>query len=160
VKVCLKKAKDGRPAVTFVRDDGSSTTGRLGLGDFGPVHDLTHYAVETTLGLPHGFYGLLAAGWNIADFEAKGTAARLPDEAIVAECIVGQLTNVVFGGREVTTTDFNWLVREALVALRPAAAVPTIDNTAFRALRECLAALLDRWRALPPGGTLELDYPA
>jgi hypothetical protein len=160
VKVGLKKAKDGRPAVTFVRDDGSRTSGRLGAGDFGPVHDLTHYAVETTLGLRHGFYGLLAQGWNIPDFEVKGAGRRLPDEAIVAECIVGQLTNVVFGGREVTTADFNWLVREAVVALRPAAAVPAIDDTAFRALRERLAVLLDRWRALPPGGTLELDYPA
>jgi hypothetical protein len=160
VKLCLKKAKDGRPAVTFVRDDGSRTSGRLGAGDFGPVHDLTHYAVETTLGLRHGFYGLLAQGWNIPDFEAKGAGRRLPDEAIAAECIVGQLTNVVFGGQEVTTADFTWLVREAVVALRPAAAVPAIDDTAFRALRERLAVLLARWHALPPGGTLELDYPA
>ncbi|SDR93980.1 hypothetical protein [Opitutus sp. GAS368] len=160
MKVGLKKAKDGRPTVTFVRADGSSTTGRLGAGDFGPVHDLTHYAVEMTLGLQQGFYGLLAAGWNITDFEEKGTAARLPDEAIVAECIVGQLTNTVLGGPEVTTADFSWLVREAVRAQRPAAAVPAIDDAAFRTMRERLAVLLTRWRALPPGETLELPWPA
>ena len=160
MKVCLKKAKDGRPTVTLVRDDGSSTSGRLGSGDFGPVHDLTHYAVETTLGLRGGFYGLLAQGWDIPDFEVKGTGRRLADEAIVAECIVGQLTNVVFGGQEVTATDFNWLVGEAVRALRPAATVPAVDEALLRTLRDRLAALLNRWRALPPGETLELDFPA
>lgn len=160
MKLCLKKAKDGRPTVTFVRADGSSTTGRLGSGDFGPVHDLTHYAVETTLGLSGGFYGLLASGRNLPDFEVKGTGPRLADEAIVAECIVGQLTNVVFGGQAVATADFNWLVGEAVRAVRPAAAVPALDDVTFRTLRERLSALLDRWRALPPGETLELPWPA
>ena len=144
MKVCLKKAKDGRPTVSFVRADGSSTSGRLGAGDFGPVHDLTHYAVETTLGLRQGFYGLLAAGWNIPDFEVKGTGARLPDEAIVAECLIGQLSNIVFGGQEITVADFNWLVAEAAHAQRPGAAVPVVDDTAFRTMRERLANLLDR----------------
>ena len=160
MKLCLKKAKDGRPTVTFLRADGTSTTGHLGAGDFGPVHDLAHYAVESTLGLTGGFYGLLAAGWNIPDFEVKGTGRRLADEAMVAECIVGQLTNAVFGGAPVTAADFNWLVREAIVAQRPNAAIPAIDDAAFRTLRDHLAALLDRWRKLPPGETLELPWPA
>lgn len=160
MKLCLKKAKDGRPTVSFLRADGSSTTGRLGSGDFGPVHDLTHYAVESTLGLTGGFYGLLAAGWNIPDFEVKGTGRRLADEAIVAECIVGQLTNAVFGGTAVTTENFNWLVSAAVRAMRPAAVPPVVDDATFRTLRERLATLLDRWRALPPGETLELPWPA
>jgi hypothetical protein len=159
VKLGLKKAKDGRPTVTFVRADGTSTTGRLGAGDFGPVHDLTHYAVETTLQLRQGFYGLLAAGWNIPDFEVKGTGARLPDEAIAAECIVGQLSNIVFGGQKITLADFNWLVTEAARAQRPGAIVPAIDDVSFRTMRERLAALLARWHALPPGETLELPWP-
>lgn len=159
MKLGLKKAKDGRPTVTFVRADGTSTTGRLGPGDFGVVHDLTHYAVETTLNLRQGFYGLLAEGRNIPDFEVKGTGARLPDEAIVAECIVGQLSNIVFGGRKITLADFNWLVTEAARAQRPGAMAPAIDDVSFRTMRERLAALLDRWRALPPGETLELPWP-
>lgn len=158
MQVRLKKAKDGRPTVTCVRADGTSTTGRLGPGDFGPVHDLTHYAVETTLGLRGGFYGLLAAGWSIPDFEVKGTGRRLADEAIVTECIVGQLTNAVLGGREIAAKDFNWLVGEAVRAARPAAVAPTVDDALLRTMRERLAALLARWRVLPPGETLELDF--
>jgi len=155
----LKKCGSSEAIVTFVRADGSTTSGRLGSGGFGAVHDLTHYAVETTLGLRRGFYGLLAAGWNIPDFEVKGTARQLPNEALVAECIVGQLTNAVFVGREVEAEEFNWLVRSAVEGVRPDAAVPVINAEILRQMRHTLDALLARWRALPPGASLELEYP-
>jgi hypothetical protein len=160
MQVRLKKTKDGRPSVTFVRPDGSSTTGRLGAGDFGPVHDLTHYAVETTLGLTQGFYGLLAAGWDIPDFEVKSTGQHLPDDALVAECLVGQLSNTVFQPQDISVTDFNWLVHQAVTALRPQAQVPALTDTTLHRLRENLATLLAHWRALPPGETLALAWPA
>jgi hypothetical protein len=159
VKIRLKKTGDGRPVVTAVRADGSTTSGRLGAGDFGAVHDLAHFAVETALGLRSGFYGLLAQGWAISDFAAKGAAARLPDEAIVAECLVGQITNGVFGGPAMSAADFFWHVRAAVAALRPNATVPELDEAGFRALRASLDALLARWHALPPGATLGLDFP-
>ena len=76
----LKKKPDGA-VVTFVRPDGTATTSRLGQGGFGAVHDLTHYAVESTLRLRHGFLGLVADGWNLADFEVKHANRRFPDEA-------------------------------------------------------------------------------
>lgn len=157
--VRLKKAKDAAPTVTFVRADGSSTTGRLGSGEFGPAHDLAHYAVETTLGLSQGFYGLMAAGWDIADFGIKGTGPRLPAESIVTECLVGQLSNVVFARQEITAEDFNWLVHQAATALRPGAIIPALDEDTLRLLRARFGSLLARWRELPPGDTLELGWP-
>ncbi len=159
MKLRLKKKPDGSPVLTCVRPDGSSTSGRLGAGDFGAVHDLAHYAVEATLGLRAGFYGLLATGWNIPDFEIKGAAARLPDEAIVTECIVGQLTTSALNGEPVTLADFNWLVRQAVAGVRPGVSAPDIDAAAYRAMGECYATLLARWRTLPPGETIELDFP-
>jgi hypothetical protein len=159
VKLKLKKRDGGDTIVTFVRADGSSTSGRLGSGGFGAVHDLTHYAVETTLGLRQGFYGLLAQGWDIPGFEVKGAAHQLPDEALVTECNVGQLTNVVFAAREVAAEEFNWLVRSAVDGVRPGAAVPPINAEILRQMRHSLDALLARWHALPPGETLELKYP-
>ncbi|MBI2813531.1 MAG: hypothetical protein HYX71_04550 [Opitutae bacterium] len=160
MKVKLKKHAGGEAVVTFVRTDGSAASGRIGSGGFGAVHDLTHYAVETTLGLRQGFYGLLAQGWDIQDFEVKGAAHQLPDEAIVTECIVGQLGNAVFAGREPAVEEFNWLVRSAVDGVRPGAAVPVIDAESLRLIWHTLEALLARWRALPPGETLGLDYPA
>ena len=175
-------------------------------GGLGAAHDLTHYAVETTLGLRQGFYGLLAQGWDIPGFEAKGTARQLPDEVLVTECIVGQLTNIVFAGRAAAAGElnaalspallpgaspgdstrglhspagaglawrrpnltggtpqqvagnvstFNWLVRSAVDGVRPGAAMPGINAEILRQMRHTLDVLLARWRALPPGGTLE-----
>ena len=160
MKLQLKKRPGGDAVVTFVRNDGSSTHGRLGPGGFGAVHDLTHYAVETTLGLRQGFYGLLAAGWDIPDFEVKGTAGQLPDEALVAECIVGQLSNFVFNGQEPCADELGWLVREAVAGVRPDADVPVISTDTLRRMKQTLDALLAHWRALPAGETLVLEYPA
>jgi hypothetical protein len=124
------------------------------------VHDLTHYAVETTLGLRHGFCGLLAQGWDIPGFEVKGAAKQLPDEAVVAECIIGQLSSAVFASHEPVAEEFSWLVRSAVDGVRPGAVVPAISAETLRQIWWTLQVLLARWRALPPDETLELEYPA
>lgn len=45
-----------------------------------PPHDLTHYTVETTFGYRHGFFGLIAGGWDISDFGAPWPRGPLPAE--------------------------------------------------------------------------------
>lgn len=160
MRIHLKKRAGGEAVVTFVRADGSATSGRLGSGGFGAVHDLTHYTVETTLGLRQGFYGLLAQNWDIPDFELPGAARQLPDEALVAECIVGQLSNAVFARHEPAVDEFNWLVHSAVDGVRPGAAVPSINAEILHQLWRTLDTLLARWRSLPPGETLELEYPS
>jgi hypothetical protein len=159
LKLRLKKKNDGEPVVTFVRADGSSTSGRLGSGGFGAVHDLTHYVVERSLALRSGFFGLLAQGWQMGDFNAPGAAARVPDEAIVAECVVGQLANVVLGDQPLDPAEFNWLVAGAVAAVRPGATVPVLSSETLSRVHRQLLRLLDEWRALPPGRVLELEFP-
>lgn len=159
VQLQIKKKTDGAAVVTLVRADGSSTSGRLGSGGFGAVHDLTHYVVETTLPLPGGFLGLLARGWNMQDFEVKGASSRLSDEAIVAECMVGQLTNVFFGGPPLSAADFNWLVHQAVAGVRPGATAPVVSSETLTNMQQQLTVLLGRWRALAAGETLALELP-
>ncbi len=159
MKIRLKKKADDRPVVSVTRADGSVTSGQLGAGNFGPVHDLAHYAVETHLGAAGGFYGLIAQGWSIPDFEVPGAAARFPDEAIVVECLVGQLTQVVFSAQPMTAADFNWLAGAAVAAVRPPARAPRFDEAGFARLRATLLDLVARWRELPVGGSLELEFP-
>ncbi len=158
VKLKIKKENDGDAAVTFVRADGSTTSGRLGSASFGAVHDLTHYVVESSLRLSSGFLGLLAQGWNISDFDHKGTTARLSNEAIIAECIVGQLTNTVFSGQSLSIADFNWLVAQAVAGVRPHAIVPSISSETLAGMQQQLGSLLDQWRVLPLSQTLELEF--
>src|SRR5215216_2658201 len=87
----IKKKKDGSAALSCVRADGSTTWQRQDgqLGRFFPLHDLTHYVVETVFGFQSGFYGLVASGWDISDFEKSEMKPRIPPEALLAEVIVG-----------------------------------------------------------------------
>lgn len=40
-------------------------------GQVFPAHDMTHYAVETTFGYTEGFFGLVADGWDMSDWNAE-----------------------------------------------------------------------------------------
>lgn len=93
----FKKSRSNEPhALSCIRSDGSTTWTRLRL----PVqHDLIHYAVETTLGLRDSFYGLVAGGVDITDFEKPKAEQKfdLTVEAVHTEYMVGlfqmELTN-------------------------------------------------------------------
>ena len=76
----MQKKRDGSVTHTCVRRDGSATWQRHqgAQARFFPFHDLTHYAVETVLGMRRGFYGLVAEGWDFADFGTPCRAARSP----------------------------------------------------------------------------------
>src|SRR5687767_6468874 len=84
----LKKGQNGGDTLTFVRRDGSTTWRRT--SPYFVVHDLMHYAVESTLGLQNAFIGLIASGKDIDDFD-EGATDWLPEEAIAVEIITGQL---------------------------------------------------------------------
>ena len=89
----IKKRNDGTSAFRCTRRDGTVTwqhhRGRQGV--FFPLHDLTHYAVETVLGHGQAFYGLVADGWALDDFGKPWPRGPLPPEALDVELIVGFL---------------------------------------------------------------------
>lgn len=90
--VSLKKQSDGRTAFTLERADGSRAWQRQERhAAFFAAHDLTHYAVESLLGLKHAFYGLVAAGWDLGDFLPPYPRGPLNAEALWAETLVGLL---------------------------------------------------------------------
>ena len=88
-RIRLKKGGDGPATLTLARPDGTRTWSRL--HPFSPVHDLLHYAVETTLEFNEAFFGLLVSGWDIDTFGEPGAPARMPPQAMWAETIVGLL---------------------------------------------------------------------
>src|SRR4051794_34737241 len=61
------KRKDGNTVLRCIRDDASVTWQRNDNqhARFFPLHDLTHYSVESELSFAQGFFGLVASGWNI-----------------------------------------------------------------------------------------------
>jgi hypothetical protein len=111
----IKKRRDADALLVLVREDGSTTTNSIGRPDgYGPVHDLCHYVIESTLGLSEGFLGLVASGWEISDFEVKGTVRRLPVEAFLAECAAGELSRQAMMWQYSSAEDFVWAVKTVM----------------------------------------------
>lgn len=147
----------GKPALlACTRADGSVTMAEIAPG---PSHDLAHHAVETTLGLERGFFGLLAAGWEIAGFDVASASKRLgiPPEAVAVEHVVNLLTMELLGGEPYA--DFEAELARALAAGRkPVEPMLAITPAQLAAVRARLGVLLGQWRDLPPGGTLQLAF--
>jgi hypothetical protein len=144
VKVQIEKKGDGASVMRCVRPDGSVTyqkhQGRQGA--FFPVHDLTHFAVESEVPRLAGFYSLIASGWNMEDTTGKGARGPIPDDAIAVEKIVGRLDLERAGVASFTADDLG-LGEDEL-------------ERVWRRIRELTSA----WEELPPGGTLELTWIA
>ena len=84
MRIELEKRSEGGAVLRCIRGDGTSSWQRHDgqQAAFFPFHDLTHYAVEQTLGLRDGFFGLVAAGWPIEATTGKGSRGPLPPGAV------------------------------------------------------------------------------
>lgn len=155
--VQLKNGRDGRPTLVCVRPDGSRTWSKIHPGF--PLHDLTHYAVESVLGFAQAFFGLIASGWSIEAFAERGAPARMPEEALWAEHVVGIFDLERGMSRSLSVEEFNEALEQSFVGkpTRPFRPLTHVELAAIRSLRSALAA---RWWAVAPGKTLELHFPA
>jgi hypothetical protein len=155
----LKKRADAKAQLILIREDGSHTIGTIGPAEgYGPVHDLTHFAIESTLGLDEGFLGLCASGWEISDFEVRGTPARLPREAIFAEVAAGELSRQLVMRQVTSLEDFLWAVDLTLERQPKGLARPPVTEEQFAAIHALIANEWRRWRELAPNETLQLTY--
>ncbi len=158
--VRIKKKTDGGAALSCERPDGSVTWQRQDgrLGAFFPLHDLTHFAVESVLGFREAFYGLVAQGWDVSRFETPGIARTMPAEAGLAELIVGFFDVERATGERGTAEDFNWKIDtyfDEHGVRRPTFRLTDEQLNAIRARR---AELFEQWQMVPPGETLELRF--
>src|SRR5262245_28427198 len=114
--ISFKKRQDGAVILQCVRKDGSVTWQRHDKqGVFFSFHDLTHFAVETTLRFRHGFYGLLADGWDLSETDGKGARGKIPLEAIFVEHVVGLLERERVGGiQPLSAAEFNAQMEQML----------------------------------------------
>jgi hypothetical protein len=159
IVIRIKKGTDGRTALSCTRADGTTTWQRQegGQAAFFPRHDLTHYAVETTLGLRVGFYGLVSAGWDFSDFGAPWPRGRIPLEAVIAEIIVGFFDLERSPGNRVTADDLNQRLAEfsAENDLRQRRELSEDDLARVRQTR---ADVFAKWDAVLPGDALEIPF--
>ena len=104
------------------------------------------YAVEMGLGYRHGFFGLIAEGWEVEDTTGKGARGALPAEAIEVERIVGLFDSERASGVLWTIEEFNEF------APRP------LTEAEIQRVRALRGELFQRWSAIDPGQKLELRY--
>lgn len=161
----LKRHPDGSASLTCTRRDGSVTWQRQS-GSTAlvmPAHDLTHFAVESTLGFRFGFYGLLADGWEIADFATPWPRGPIPDDAVVVELIVGFFDAERRQGDAMTAAAFRTQA-EQYVASRVAVGktmpdgLRSLSDAELERVRARRDDLLARWADVPVGGALDLDF--
>jgi hypothetical protein len=156
LRIQITKRADGVGVLRCVRADGSVSWQRQDrhAAHFA-LHDLTHFAVESTLGTRRAFFGLIAEGWEIEDTTGKGSRGALPGEALEVERIVGLLDAERASGAMTSAEDFNNF-RDTEVGSPPR----PLTEEQLRAIRARRAELFWQWSALPASGTLELDYPS
>lgn len=157
----FKKRGDGGAALTLVRRDGSRTWQRQDRhAAFFAFHDLTHYAVESVLGVTRGFYGLVAEGWDFDDFGSDARRGELPPEALWVEELVGLLDIVADtdapGTRRLNADELTRVLAERLPAGASSRAIGEQELLRIRSYRD---ALLARYAAVPAGDTFVLAFP-
>jgi len=159
LRIKMTKRRDGSVVTRFERADGTATWQRKHgpHARFFAVHDLEHYAVETTLAHRRGFYGLVAEGWNLGDFGTPWPRGPLPADAEPAELIVGFLDGERAGGVRWSAAEFN--VKAAVYyAQHGLANPPTLDDETLGRIRAAARSLRERWDAVAEGETLELTF--
>jgi hypothetical protein len=148
----ITKRADGAGVLRCTRADGSVTWQKQAdrHAAFFALHDLTHFAVESVLGFRQGFYGLLAAGWDIEDTGGKGARGRLPPEAVEVERIVGLFDTERGSGVFLTAEDYDLFATPGMRRLS--------DEEIVR-VRTRRGELFSQWAAVAPGEAMELKFP-
>ncbi len=159
IVIRIKKGKDGRTALSCTRADGTTTWQRQEgrQATFFPKHDLTHYAVETALGHQQGFYGLVSAGWDFADFGSPWPRGRLPVEAHISEMIVGVFDLERRIGERPSAQELN----EKLAEYSVENGLPQqrrLTEEDLDRVREKRAEMFAKWEAVRPGDALEIPF--
>src|SRR5215217_7849761 len=159
LEITFHARHDGDVVLRCQRADGSTTWQRQSgpRAMFFPLHDLTHYAVETELGARDGFFGLIAAGWDIGDTDGKGARGRLPPEAVLVEHLVGLLSQERMGGSDELTAQ---AVLEMLAPRIASGELPTphLDDATFARARQRRDELHAGWGSCPTDTPFTLAY--
>ncbi len=104
-----------------------------------------------------GFYGLVAAGWDLSDFGAPWPRGKIPPEADSSEAIVGFLDIERASGALAGADQLNALLAQRCAERGRAAPVPISDEE-LQQIRRKRGELFAQWESVPPGGTLELTF--
>jgi hypothetical protein len=150
LRIQITKRSDGGGVLRCTRADGSVTWQKQTARHAAhfALHDLTHFAVESTLGFKRAFYGLIAEGWEIEDTTGKGARGKLPQEAADAERIVGLFDTERAGMVIYMAEEFN------------EHSPRQFKDEDLARVRKLRSELFTKWFAVEPNASLDLQFGA
>ncbi|HVT86158.1 MAG TPA: hypothetical protein VHD35_13220 [Chitinophagaceae bacterium] len=146
----------GKPhIILYVRNDGSQTW--MQADDFFVMHDLSHYALEKTLGYSTAFMGMLNDGMDIKDFEDREKRRQIivSKEAAYSENMANLLLVEILQGNFENFNEVSGQVFETSWKNFP---VPHLSDEEINSVRTFLRQLLKQWKELPAGETMILNF--
>jgi hypothetical protein len=156
MNIVLTKFTAKPSIISCIRNDGSITWQSYGnQSNFFPVHDLTHYVVETELNYVHAFYGMIATGRDIDDF-GPGDAALFHPEALYAEMLAGLLTAVEGRGSSLNFEEIRTTIDAKMIekGMSPIA----LTEAQLVTIRSRSKKLAEEWGALRAGEKMVLVF--
>jgi hypothetical protein len=141
--------------ILYQRNDGSQTW--MQADDFFVMHDLSHYALEKTLGYSTAFMGMLNGGIDIKEFEDRKKRNKIivSKEAAYAENMANLfLMEIMQGNFE----DFNAISKQAFETSWKNFPPPHLSYEEINSVRTFLRQLLKQWKELPEGETMILTF--
>ena len=155
MKIIFKKNKTYQNYIHCIRDDGTATWMKADI--FFIMHDLMHYAVETTMNYKNGFYGMLETGIDITGFEVPKTERKfkMTAEALHAESLVNLLVIEIKQGK---MKDINSMLAEIYVNNNYPFAPVNLSEEQHDKIMEVFNDLFHKWNVLDENNILELIF--
>lgn len=160
MRVTFVKTGRVRDRLYVERDDGVERSFTVAK-DAGAPYDLLHYVVETTLGLRHGFWGMIADG---AEFEKAGKTRA--DATKPSRTLSGDLTELLQS--EALVQEFraapgssaeSYLANIRKHFASTGVSAPPLEDPTVRRLHSAVTEVSDRWCGLEDGESIVAEWP-
>lgn len=153
MKIWFTKNNSQLFSIRYERDNGSSTW--MKADSFFIRHDLSHYAIEKTLGYKTAFFGMINRGMEPKDFDDSVKRKLIPitSDACYAENMANLLLMEIV---QEPLVDFNGTLKQAFNPIGTAHEAPVLQETELSAIRKLLRQLWWEWDLLPVGQSILL----
>ena len=155
MEIKFSKRDSDKHVLTCTRKDSTCTW--MNLDKFFLRHDLLHYAVEITMEFKSAFYGMIASGVSISDFELPKHKRNIQFsvEALHAEYIVNAIAGKMWQG---CIDDFNRQLNDGLRQSKIHGPSLSLTGEQVRSIIACYNELLKQWHRLAEGESFSLQF--
>jgi hypothetical protein len=154
MEIILTKNPSGDHILSSKRNDGTITWKHV--SNFFVSHDICHYAVETVVPLNNAFFGMVATGTDIENFDLPKDQRKfqLSEEAILAEHLVNLLTIEISQGKMENLLEVFSGIYEEHVGTK---LYQMITEVKLEEIRHKLSGLVQKWKLLEETKTMTLS---